>query len=175
LTAVTRAPRSHNPRTSGARAPAVSPHVAAGVASGAGICPGKDTSCCHMMALACRDFPRGHAKFIDIPITDDHLDRGRRPLIVEASDDVSFGVASPVVAWLLGQTLKLILRCIGIVSHDSPHQFSEIMLSMLCGGNHPRHYQSPISSRSLCFGHSRIWFCHGTCPLARAAARCPPQ
>jgi len=128
--------------------------VAAGVAAGAGTVHGRIKAAVTMMALACRDFPRRHAKFIDIPITDDHLNRGRRRLIADASDDASLGVASPVVVWLLAQTLKLNLCCIGIVSHDSPHQFCEIMLSMLCGGNHPRHYQS-ISTKPLCFGHSR--------------------
>src|ERR1700751_4859428 len=126
-----------------------------------------------MMALACRDFPLRHAKFIDIPITDDHLNRGRRRLIVDASNDASLGVASPVVAWLLAQTLKLKLCCIGIVSHDSPHQFSEIMLSMLRGGNHPRHYQSrfPLSRCAS----ATVGYGFATGRPARAAARCPPR
>jgi hypothetical protein len=59
------------------------------------------------LLFARRDFPRRHAELIDVPIADDHLDRGQHSL--------SLGVAVP----LGSQALNLKLNCcIGIVSHD---------------------------------------------------------
>ena len=49
--------------------------------------------------FARRDFPRRHAEFIDVPIADDHLDRGQHFL--------SLGVAVP----LGSQALNLKLNC----------------------------------------------------------------
>ena len=57
--------------------------------------------------MARRDLPCRHAELIDVPIADDHLDRGQHFL--------SLGVAVP----LGSQALNLKLNCcIGIVSHD---------------------------------------------------------
>jgi hypothetical protein len=44
------------------------------------------------MLFARRDFPRRHAEVIDVPIADDHLDRGCHCLIAIAS----LGVALPL-------------------------------------------------------------------------------
>jgi hypothetical protein len=62
------------------------------------------------------NFSRQYAELIDVPIANEHLDRGYHCLIVVAS----LGVAS----LLESQTFKLRLGCcIGIVSHDpSPSQ-----------------------------------------------------
>ena len=49
--------------------------------------------------VARRDFPRRHAELIDVPIADDHLDRGQHSL--------SLGVAVP----LGSQALNLKLNC----------------------------------------------------------------
>ena len=50
------------------------------------------------LLVARRDFPRPHAELIDVPIADDHLDRGQYFLTG--------------AAWSLGsQTLKLKLDC----------------------------------------------------------------
>jgi hypothetical protein len=74
------------------------------------------------------DFPRRHAELIDVPIADDHLDRGCHFLIAVAS----LGVALP----LESQALKLKLDCcIGIVSHNpSPSGPPTFAPNMAVGG-----------------------------------------
>jgi hypothetical protein len=74
------------------------------------------------------DFPRRHAELIDVPIADDHLDRGCHFLIAVAS----LGVALPPES----QALKLKLDCcIGIVSHDpSPSGPPTFAPNMAVGG-----------------------------------------
>jgi hypothetical protein len=52
------------------------------------------------LLVARPDFPRRHAEFIDVPIADDHLDRGQHCM-------TSLGVALP----LGSQALKLNLDC----------------------------------------------------------------
>ena len=71
--------------------------------------------CSTAQLVAGRDLSRQHAKFIDVPVADEHLDRGYHSLIAAAP----LGIAPP----LSPQAFEIDCRYISIVSHDpSPSQ-----------------------------------------------------